>query len=104
VSLARSARSSARRSAEVDDACAFRDDQYDHVTTQMTATEVKATLLSVLDAVADGDEVEITRHGRTVAKLIPASGPPALAGTLTGIAATAADDDLFTTGAEWDLR
>jgi len=39
-----------------------------------------------------------------VARLVPATGPHALEGALAGIALTAAgDDDLFTTGATWDL-
>jgi prevent-host-death family protein len=74
------------------------------MTTQMTATEVKAKLLAVLDAVAAGDEVEITKHGRTVARLVPATGPSALRGKLAGVAMSAADDEeLFSTGAAWDL-
>ena len=36
-----------------------------------TATEVKATILALLDDVAAGDEVEITKHGRVVAQLVP---------------------------------
>jgi prevent-host-death family protein len=71
---------------------------------QMTATEVKAKILSLLDEVAGGDEIEITKHGRTVARLVPASGVHALKGKLTGAAMTTADDDeLFTTGVSWDL-
>jgi prevent-host-death family protein len=74
------------------------------MTTQMTATEVKAKILSLLDKVAAGDEVEITKHGRTVARLVPAIGPSALKGKLAGMAISAADDDdLFTTGATWNL-
>ncbi|MGB2940486.1 MAG: type II toxin-antitoxin system prevent-host-death family antitoxin, partial [Candidatus Dormiibacterota bacterium] len=53
---------------------------------------------------ADGEDVEITKHGRVVARLVAASGPHALEGALAGIAASAAgDDELFTTGADWDL-
>ena len=71
---------------------------------QMTATEVKARILALLDDVAAGEEVEITKHGRTIARLVPAHGPHALKGRLTGVAMGAADDDdLFTTGASWDL-
>jgi prevent-host-death family protein len=71
---------------------------------QMTATEVKAKILSLLDDVAHGDEIEITKHGRTVARLVPAKGPHSLKGKLTGVAMSAADDEeLFTTGATWDL-
>jgi prevent-host-death family protein len=74
------------------------------MTIQMTATEVKAKILSLLDMVAAGDEVEITKHGRTVARLVPATGPSALKGKLTGVAMSAADDEeLFTTGAAWNL-
>jgi prevent-host-death family protein len=69
----------------------------------MTATQLKARILAVLDDVAAGDEVEITKHGRTVARLIPARGPAALKGALTGVAMTATgDDDLFATDAPWE--
>ncbi|MEO5679897.1 MAG: type II toxin-antitoxin system prevent-host-death family antitoxin [Acidimicrobiales bacterium] len=69
----------------------------------MNATEAKARILALLDDVADGEEIEITKHGRVVARLVPATGPHALHGRATGIAATAAsDDDLFSTGEGWD--
>jgi prevent-host-death family protein len=71
----------------------------------VTATEAKAKLLSILDRVAAGDEVEITKHGRTVARLVPAGASRALEGSMTGIAmSTASDEELFTTGAQWNLR
>jgi prevent-host-death family protein len=71
---------------------------------QMTATEVKAKILALLDAVADGQEIEITKHGRTVARLVPAKGPHALKGRLTGVAMSAGEDEeLFGTGATWNL-
>jgi prevent-host-death family protein len=70
----------------------------------LTATEVKAHILALLDDVAAGEEITITKHGRTVARLVPAADPHALRGMLAGIAATAAaDDDVFRTGANWDL-
>lgn len=70
----------------------------------MTASEVKAKILALLDEVASGEEVEITKHGRIVARLVPATGPNALKGRLAGLAKSVADDeDLFTTGASWDL-
>jgi prevent-host-death family protein len=70
----------------------------------MTATEVKAKILALLDEVAAGDEVEITKHGRTVARLVPATGPHALRGRFTGVARSVAEDeDLFGTGVAWDL-
>lgn len=75
------------------------------MTRQMTATEVKARILALLDEVAAGDTIEITKHGRTVARLVPANGPRSIAGRLAGVAATAAvdDEELFSTGAAWDL-
>jgi prevent-host-death family protein len=71
---------------------------------RVTATEAKARILSLLDEVADGQEVEITRHGRMVARIVPAAGPNALKSSMSGVAMTAApDDQLFTTGVDWDL-
>lgn len=75
------------------------------MTIKMTATEAKAKILSLLDDVEAGNEVEITRRGRTIARLVPAAGPHALKGSLTGVAMTAdREDDLFTTGVTWDLE
>ena len=74
------------------------------MTRKMTATEVKARILALLDDVEAGDEIEITRHGRTIARLAPARGPHALRGRFAGVAMSTADDDeLFTTGETWDL-
>ncbi|MGA9875572.1 MAG: type II toxin-antitoxin system prevent-host-death family antitoxin [Solirubrobacteraceae bacterium] len=70
----------------------------------LTATETKAKILALLDEVAAGDEVQITKHGHVVARLVPAGGPESLKGALTGVATSAADEeDLFTTGAAWNL-
>ncbi len=70
----------------------------------MGATEAKAKMLALLDQVAAGDEVEITKHGRVVARLVPARGPHSLRGRFGGIAVTAdEDDELLTTGVVWDL-
>lgn len=69
----------------------------------MTATEVKAKILAILDDVAAGEEVQITKHGRVVARLTPATGPHSLMGLMAGTAVTVADDeDVFTTGAPWN--
>jgi prevent-host-death family protein len=74
------------------------------MTRQMTATEVKAKILSLLDEVADGEDIEITKHGRTVARLVPATGPKRTHGRFIGLATSnAADDELFSTGETWDL-
>lgn len=70
----------------------------------MTATETKAKILALLDDVATGEEVQITKHGHVVARLVPAGGPGSLKGSLTGVAMSAADEeDLFATGATWNL-
>ena len=74
------------------------------MTIKLTATEAKAKILALLDEVAAGQEVEITKHGRTVARLVPATGPHALKGSLSGVAMTAAtDEDMYSTGVSWDL-
>lgn len=77
---------------------------YDHMVKRRTAAELKRTILAVLGEVADGEEVEITKHGRTVARLVPARGPSALRAKLAGVAMTSAsDDELFGTGEQWEL-
>jgi prevent-host-death family protein len=70
----------------------------------VTATTAKATILRLLDEVAVGEEVEITRHGRTVARLVPPRGGQSLEGLFQGRARTAVDDEeeLFSTGEDWD--
>lgn len=71
---------------------------------RVTATEAKAKILSLLDEVAEGQEVEITRHGRIVARLVSAVGPHALRGSLAGVAQTVGQEEaLLSTGAPWDL-
>jgi prevent-host-death family protein len=72
---------------------------------QMTATEFKSRALALLDDVALGDEIEITKHGRTIARLVGARGPQVLRGQLAGVSVSVADDDsLFSTVIPWDLR
>ncbi|MBA2323535.1 MAG: type II toxin-antitoxin system prevent-host-death family antitoxin [Actinomycetota bacterium] len=71
----------------------------------MTATEVKARILALLDDVAGGEQIEITKHGRVVARLVPATGPHSLRGRASGVARSAADDEeLFSTGEVWNAR
>ena len=72
---------------------------------QMTATEVKSRILALLDEVAGGEAIEITKHGRTIARLVPAHGAHALKGRHAGVAASAVGDEgLFATEAGWDLE
>ena len=74
------------------------------MTRTVTVTDAKTHLLSLIDSVVDGDEILITRHGRTVARLVPANGVHGMRGALAGVAvATVDDEELFTTGQRWDL-
>ena len=74
------------------------------MTRKVTATEAKAKILGLLDDVAAGEEIEITKHGRTVARLVPGVGSQALKGKFAGVAMSAAgEEELFTTEATWDL-
>jgi prevent-host-death family protein len=71
---------------------------------QVTATDAKATILRLLDDVAAGEEIEITKRGRAVARLVPTAGARSLKGSFEGAAMTAVDDEsqLFSTGASWN--
>jgi prevent-host-death family protein len=74
------------------------------MTTKLTATEAKARILGLLDDVAQGQVIEITKRGRTVARLVPAEGPHGVKGMFSGLAMSAApDDELFTTGQSWNV-
>lgn len=70
----------------------------------VSATTAKATILRLLDEVVAGEEIEITRHGRPVARLVPPTGAGSLEGLLEGRAMTAVEDeeDLFSTGEIWN--
>lgn len=72
---------------------------------QVTATDAKARILRLLDDAAAGEEIEITRHGRPVARLVPAAGARSLKGSFEGVATTAVKDDgeLFSTGERWNV-
>lgn len=68
--------------------------------------ELDATLLTILDDVAAGIEVDVVRDGRSIARSVPVDiGRGAtLRGKFAGIATTAAtDDELFSTGLDWDV-
>lgn len=72
---------------------------------QVTATRAKAQLLALLDEVQGGESVEITRHGRVIARIVPASGAHALRGRHVGVVTSSADDEaLFSTGVRWEVE
>jgi antitoxin (DNA-binding transcriptional repressor) of toxin-antitoxin stability system len=76
----------------------------DHMTRQMTATEVKAKLLALLDEVEKGEEIVITRRGKPIARLSAERGPLVLKDMFKGIARTAdPKDNLYSMDADWDL-
>ncbi len=81
-------------------------DHYDDfMTRQLTATEAKARFLALLHDVAAGEEIEITKHGRKVARLVPAGGGTAGKGRLAGRARSTPEDEmLYSTGERWDSR
>ena len=73
------------------------------MTIKVTATEAKAKILGLLDDAAAGEEIEITKHGRTVARLVPAAGARSLKASAEGVAMTAVEEEeLFSTGAAWN--
>jgi prevent-host-death family protein len=71
---------------------------------QVTATTAKATFLRLLDEAASGEEIEITRHGRPVARLVPPTGGHSLEGLFQGRARTVVDEEtLLNTEEMWDF-
>jgi prevent-host-death family protein len=69
------------------------DHYSDHMGKTVTATEAKAKILALLDEVESGEEIEITRHGRLIARLVPVRGGAALRGRYAGLGRTAVDDE-----------
>lgn len=73
------------------------------MTTKVTATTLKAQLLAVLNDVEKGEEFEITRHGKTIARVVPVRCGRAIFGKYAGIAkSTVPPEDLFSTGESWN--
>ena len=71
---------------------------------KVTATEAKAKLLGLLDAVEKGEEIEITRRGRTIARLLPARSPQLLKGMFAGrVWSNVPEEEEFSTGLTWDF-
>jgi prevent-host-death family protein len=71
----------------------------------MTITEAKAKLPAVVDEVEQGEEIEITRHGRTVAKIIPVKPHHDLKGLFEGkVKINVPDEELYSTGVTWEAQ
>jgi prevent-host-death family protein len=76
---------------------------YGYMARTVTATTAKATILRLLDEAEAGEEIEITRHGRPVARLVPPHGPRSLKGLFQGRARTAVDEEeLFSIDEDWN--
>ncbi|HEX5591785.1 MAG TPA: type II toxin-antitoxin system prevent-host-death family antitoxin [Solirubrobacterales bacterium] len=70
----------------------------------MNATAAKSNFLRLLDEASAGEEIEITRHGRSVARLVPPSGGHSLEGFFQGRARTVVDEEtLLDTEEMWDF-
>ncbi len=75
------------------------------VTRSVGAFEAKTHLAALLDAVASGEQITITRHGRPVARLVPPDDQPRpdVVGTIERLRAFNAGQSLG--GLSWrDLR
>lgn len=75
------------------------------VTRSVGAFESKTHLAALLDAVASGEQITITRHGRPVARLVPPDDQvrPDVAGTIERLRAFSSGQSLG--GLSWrDLR
>lgn len=78
---------------------------YTVVVTEINVTELRHRLLELIRQVeAGGEEVTVLRHGRRVARIVPATSAPAGqfgidAGRVRIVDET---DDLLSTGETWD--
>lgn len=70
---------------------------------QLTATQVKARILGLLNEVAGGEEIEITKHGAYCGAAGSGGRSAALKERFAGVAFSTPDDEqLFSTGADWE--
>lgn len=70
----------------------------------LTATQVKASILALLDEVAAGEEVEITSTVRSSRDWSQRGGRTRCGGAVAGMARSAVPDEgLFGTGERWDV-
>jgi prevent-host-death family protein len=74
------------------------------MTRTVTLTEAKAKLSALLDEVEQGEEIEITRRGKLVARLNGAPrGPLASKGMFAGrVFQNCSDEELYSTGETWE--
>lgn len=76
----------------------------------IAAGKFKATCLALMNHVAEsGESIEVTKRGKPLVRLVPVrdelSGVRSVFGAAKGsILYLAADEELFSTGAEWDVQ
>lgn len=74
----------------------------ERITREISATELKARCLALLDEVAASSvTLIVTKRGRPFAKLVPLSEPP-LPSLLGSVTYEAEEDSLGTTGDPWN--
>lgn len=66
---------------------------------EIKASEFKAKCLKVLDSVAAGEEVLVTKRGRPVARLLPPEKPADLRGSVTYLVS---DEELIASTMPWE--
>ncbi len=72
------------------------------MTTEIRASDFKATCLALLDDVAEhGHQFVITKRGKPVARLVPIARPQPIAGSVRLL--TDDDDLLFSPGEPWEV-
>jgi prevent-host-death family protein len=78
----------------------------ERVMRKMAAAQFKAQCLAVMDHVAQsGQPVVITKHGKPVAKLVPANeGEDEIFGALAGIARITGDIENTVPASEWEVE
>lgn len=88
------------RSEEVD--ITASDHYSDQMARTVSATEAKAKLLALLDEVESGEEIEITRHGRPVARLVPGRPAFRIKGRFAGqVRQLVSDEELLSPNEGW---
>jgi prevent-host-death family protein len=71
------------------------------MTTKVTATTLKTHVLSLLDDVERGEEIEVTRHGRIIARIVPVRDFLGLKDMFAGVVKSPEDEKQFSLDDEW---
>lgn len=75
---------------------------------KIAAAKFKATCLGLMERVAStGEPLEVTKRGKPLVRLVPVSAEaprPIFGAARDSILYLAPDEELFSTGAEWDVQ